>query len=109
RSTPDRAAGPAWAGTRRYDKDLQGPAGRWHRAGHRPRPARPVRAPAQRHGAAAVQALVDEDRARLDRAQHLRAAVEPGAAAASADARLPGRVLGDADDDARPPAAPAGP
>ena len=41
-----------------------------------PGPARPVRGPAQRHGAAGLQALADALRARAGGAQHLRAGVE---------------------------------
>ena len=43
----------------------------------RSRPDRPVRRPAQRDGAAAVQGGVDADRAGAGRAQHLRAARQP--------------------------------
>src|SRR5690606_16949825 len=43
------------------------------------RAARPVRGPAQRDGPALVQALVDPDRAGVDRAQHVRARRHPGA------------------------------
>ena len=41
--------------------------------------ARSVRRPAQRHGAARVQALVHAAGARIRRTQHLRAALEPRA------------------------------
>ena len=48
-----------------------------HRDRRRSRPDRPVRPPAQRDGAAALQGGLDADRARADRAQHLRAARQP--------------------------------
>ena len=47
------------------------------RARHRCAAARSVRHPAQRHGAAVLQARLDAGHPRADRAQHLRAAREP--------------------------------
>ena len=59
--------------------------------GHQHPAARAVRHPAQRHGAAGVQALVDTVRAAAGRAHDLCAARQPGACAAllavAADAR----------------------